>query len=102
MVEQQRSKMLGARARIAEDALLSGKDLSDEQIAGYLNDLNEANMSGAISSKYDPYDKITLSVVKKVNSNKEGMKYGGTAKPKRKAMAGGGKACRGRKANYKA
>jgi len=70
MVEQQRRTMLGARARLAEDALLSGEELSDEQIAGYLKDLNEANMSGAISSKYDPYDSITLSVVKKVNSPK--------------------------------
>ena len=81
--------MLGARARIAEDALLSGRDLSDEQIAGYLEDLNEANMSGDISSKYDPYDKITLSVVKKVNSDRKGMKYGG-------------KACRGRQASKSA
>tara|TARA_X000001316_G_C913377_1_gene28192 strand:+ start:169 stop:447 length:279 start_codon:yes stop_codon:yes gene_type:complete len=89
MVEQQRSKMLGARARLAEDALLSGKDLSDEKIAGYLKDLNEANMSGDISSKYDPYDKITLSVVREVNSDRKGMKHGG-------------KACRGRQASRSA
>jgi len=62
--------MLGARARIAEDALLNKDNLTDEQVAGYLNDLNEANMTGAISSKYDPYDRITLDVVKKVNSPK--------------------------------
>jgi hypothetical protein len=70
MAEQQRRKMLGARARIAEDALLNKDNLTDEQIAGYLNDLNEANMTGAISSRYDPYDRITLDVVKKVNSSK--------------------------------
>ena len=70
MVEQQRNKMLGARARAAENALLSEDNLSDEQVAGYLKDLNEANMTGAISSKYDPYDRITLDVVKKVNSSK--------------------------------
>ena len=73
--------MLGARARLAEDALLSGDELSDEQIAGYLNDLNEANMTGAISSKYDPYDRITLSVVKKVNSTKGRSASGSTEKP---------------------
>lgn len=81
MVEQQRRKMLGARAKLAEDALLSGNELSDEQIAGYLNDLNEANMTGAISSKYDPYDRITLSVVKKVNSTKGRSASGSTEKP---------------------
>jgi len=72
MAEQkyQKNKMLGARARIAEDALLNKDNLTDEQVAGYLNDLNEANMTGAISSKYDPYDRITLDVVKKVNSPK--------------------------------
>ena len=62
--------MIGARARAAEDALLNRDNLSDEQIAGYLKDLNEANMTGAISSRYDPYDRITLDVVKKVNSSK--------------------------------
>ena len=81
MVEQQRRKMLGARARLAEDALLGGDKLSDEQVAGYLNDLNEANMTGAISSKYDPYDRITLSVVKKVNSTKGRSASGSTEKP---------------------
>jgi hypothetical protein len=81
MEEQQRRKMLGARARLAEDALLSGGELSEEQITGYLNDLNEANMTGAISSKYDPYDRITLSVVKKVNSTKGRSASGSTEKP---------------------
>jgi hypothetical protein len=81
MEEQQRRKMLGARARLAEDALLSGDELSEEQITGYLNDLNEANMTGAISSKYDPYDRITLSVVKKVNSTKGRSASGSTEKP---------------------
>jgi len=81
MVEQQRRKMLGARARIAEDALLSGDKLSEEQVAGYLNDLNEANMTGAISSKYDQYDRITLSVVQKVNSTKGRAASGSTEKP---------------------
>ena len=40
MVEQQKNKMLGARARAAEDALLTKDNLSDEQVAGYLKDLN--------------------------------------------------------------
>ena len=81
MVEQQRRKMLGARARLAEEAILSGDELSDEQIAGYLNYLNEANMTGAISSKYDPYDRITVSIVKKVNSPKGRSASGSTEKP---------------------
>jgi hypothetical protein len=79
-VEQQRRDMLAARAHFAEEAILSGDELSDEQIADYLKDLNEAHMSGSISSRYDPYDRITVSVVKKVNSPKGRSATGSTEK----------------------
>ena len=71
--------------------MFKGRDLSPDDAMGILSFIDRNPDMSYVELKNEL-----------MPSKKQEIAYGGTVKPKRKAMRYGGKAYRGRKANYKA